>query len=573
MSVRSRIIIFILLLLLAVMFISPTLQWYILIPEDGKKNALSSIPQIRRYAEIKAGEEQKKFQEFIIQKSESSPARLLLVKMLRTIYKNVSERDFTTVVEKYYRDEILYLKDFRSQTLQLGLDLQGGMYVAIKADFTSYKKEYGSEIPDWLREEKVQQAMEILNSRIDQFGVTEPQIRRQGDRITVELPGAADPERIRKVIMGKGRLNFHLLDKEGVEAFEKYKAEHPKDFLALTDPSEPLKLNDPDILKEGQMLIGIYDKDEYGLDKRVGFTVIQREPVLRGEAIQNAYPDVDRQTGKPIVVFVLGEYVDEEGKRIDGAEKFYKVTDQHQGKALAVVLDDKIKSRSIANISEAISGGVVSIRGEFSRAEVNDLAKVLRTGPLPVVLNIENQSEVGPSLGEDLIREGLNAIMIGFLFVIAFMIIYYKGAGIIANMSLFFNLFLLVSILSATGFTLTLTSIAGVILTVGMSVDANVIIFERIKEEYRLGKSRQAAVKTGFSKAFWTILDANVTTFIAAFILSLLSKGSVQGFAFTLAVGIFTSFISAIFISRLMFDFVTDVFKASRLSISWRRMS
>jgi preprotein translocase subunit SecD len=572
MSVRSRIIIFIFLLLLGVMFISPTLQWYTLIPEESKKTALSSIPQIRRYAEIKANEEQKKIQDFSRNASESSHVRLLIVEMLKSIYKGISEREFISLVEKYYRDETLYLKDFRSQTLQLGLDLQGGMYVAIKADFEAYKREYGTEIPDWLREEKVQQAMEILNSRIDQFGVTEPQIRRQGDRITVELPGAADPERIRKVIMGKGRLNFHLLDKEGVEEFEKYKAEHPKDFLADTSPTEAFELKDPSVLKPEQMLIGIYDKDEYGLDKRVGFTVIQREPVLRGEAIQNAYPDVDRQTGKPIVIFVLGEYVDEEGKRRDGAEEFYKVTDQHQQEALAVVLDDKIKSRSIATISEPISGGVVSIRGEFSREEVDDLAKVLRTGPLPVVLNIENQSEVGPSLGEDMIRDGLNAIMIGFLCVIAFMILYYKGAGLIANMALFFNLFMLISILSATGFTLTLTSIAGVILTVGMSVDANVIIFERIKEEYRLGKSRQSAVKTGFSKAFWTILDANVTTFIAAFILSLLSKGSVQGFAFTLAVGIFTSFISAIFVSRLMFDIVTDVFKASRLSISWRRM-
>jgi preprotein translocase subunit SecD len=215
---------------------------------------------------------------------------------------------------------------------------------------------------------------------------------------------------------------------------------------------------------------------------------------------------------------------------------------------------------------------VVSIRGDFTRAEVDDLAKVLRTGPLPVVLNIENQSEVGPSLGEDMIREGLNAIFIGFIFVVAFMLIYYKGAGIIANLALMVNLFLLVAILSATGFTLTLTSIAGIILTVGMSVDANVIIFERIKEEYHLGKSRQAAIKTGFGKAFWTILDSNVTTFIAAFILSLLSKGSVQGFAFTLAVGIFTSFLTAIFVSRLMFDFVTTVFKTTKLSISWRRV-
>ncbi len=572
MSVRSRVIIFILILVLAVMFISPTLQWYLLIPENSKKNALSSIPQIRRNAEIQANEVRKKIQGFAAGTAGESPVKRLVVQAFKVIYEGVSEKDFAALLEKHYRDDTLYLKDFRSQTLQLGLDLQGGMYVSIKADFAAYKKEHGTDIPDYLKEERVQQAMEILNSRIDQFGVTEPSIRRQGDRITVELPGAADPERIRKVIMGKGRLNFHLLDKAGVDAFEKYKAEHPNDYLANTQPSEPFRLKDPSVLPKGDELIGVYEKDEYGLDRRTGFTVIQAKPVLRGEAIQNAYPDVDRRTGKPIVVFVLGEYKDDKGNTIDGAEQFYKVTEQHQGEALAVVLDGKIKSHSIATITEPISGGVVSIRGDFTQAEVNDLAKVLRTGPLPVVLDIENQSEVGPSLGEDMIRQGLNAILIGFIFVIAFMLIYYKGAGIIANLGLMVNLFLMVAILSATGFTLTLTSIAGIILTVGMSVDANVIIFERIKEEYHLGKSRQAAIKTGFGKAFWTILDANVTTFIAAFILSLLSKGSIQGFAFTLAVGIFTSFLSAIFVSRLMFDFVTTVFKAKRLSISWRRV-
>jgi preprotein translocase subunit SecD len=572
MSVRSRIIIFLVILLIAVMFISPTIQWYALIPEDSKKNALSSIPQIRRNAEILAAQDQKKIQGFAANTSEESPVKHLAAEAFRVIYMGISEKEFAAVVEKYYRDQTLYLKDFRSQTLQLGLDLQGGMYVSIKADFAAYKKEYGTDIPDALKEERIQQSMEILNSRIDQFGVTEPQIRRQGDRITIELPGAADPERIRRVIMGKGRLNFHLVDKPGVDAFEKYKSEHPKDFLADTDPAELPQLKDPSVLPKGDELIGIYEKDEYGLDKRTGFTVIQATPVLLGEAIQNAYADVDRQTGRPIVVFVLGDYTDAQGNKIDGAEQFYKVTEQHQGEALAVVLDDKIKQHSIANISEPISGGVVSIRGDFTRAEVDDLAKVLRTGPLPVVLNIENQSEVGPSLGEDMIREGLNAIFIGFIFVVAFMLIYYKGAGIIANLALMVNLFLLVAILSATGFTLTLTSIAGIILTVGMSVDANVIIFERIKEEYHLGKSRQAAIKTGFGKAFWTILDSNVTTFIAAFILSLLSKGSVQGFAFTLAVGIFTSFLTAIFVSRLMFDFVTTVFKTTKLSISWRRI-
>jgi preprotein translocase subunit SecD len=572
MSVRARIIIFIFLLLLAVMFISPTLQWYFLIPEESKTNALSSIPQIRKYAENKANEERKEFTNFVAKAASSSPVSKLMAGMLKELYNGVTETDFFATVEKYYRDETLYLKDYKSQTLQLGLDLQGGMYVSIKADFEAYKKEHGTNIPDWIQEEKLQQSMEILNARIDQFGTVEPQIRRQGDRITVELPGAADPERIRKVILGKGRLNFHLVDKTGYEAFEKYKAAHKNDFLADTKPDEPLRLKDPSVLPQGDSLIGVYDKDEYGLDKVVGYTVIQTDPVLRGEAIQNAYPDLDRQTGKPIVIFILGDYVDENGKRVDGAEVFYKVTDQHQGEALAVVMDDKIKSRSIANISEPISGGSVSIRGDFTREEVNDLAKVLRTGSLPLVLNIENQAEVGPSLGEDTIRQGLNAVTVGVLLVVSFMIFYYKGAGILANLALVFNVFFLFTILSVTGFTLTLASLAGIVLTVGMAVDANVIIYERIKEEYRLGKSRRAAIKAGFNRAFWCILDSNVTTFIAAFILSLLSKGSIQGFGFTLSIGIITSFFTALFIPRLMFDFITETFNPAKISISWRRL-
>jgi preprotein translocase subunit SecD len=195
---------------------------------------------------------------------------------------------------------------------------------------------------------------------------------------------------------------------------------------------------------------------------------------------------------------------------------------------------------------------------------------VLRTAALPVDLNVNNQQAVGASLGEDSVRQGLQAITLGFILVILFMLVYYRLAGFIADLALVLNLVIIVAILSAFNLTFTLTSIAGVILTVGMAVDANVIIFERIKEEYRLGKSPEASVKAGFRKAFWTIMDANITTFIAALVLSQLGSGPVQGFANTLAVGIVSSMFTALFVSRLIFDFGVEQLKIKKLTIAWR---
>ena len=234
---------------------------------------------------------------------------------------------------------------------------------------------------------------------------------------------------------------------------------------------------------------------------------------------------------------------------------------------MAIVLDDRVKAGAV--IQEPIPSGQVRMTG-FDRQEASDLALVLRTAALPVELSIDNQQAVGASLGEDSIRQGLKAITLGFILVVAFMIVYYKGAGFIADIALLMNLFLMVAVLSAFNLTLTMTSIAGLILTVGMAVDANVIIFERIKEEYRLGKTAEASVNAGFKKAFWTIMDANVTTFIAAIFLSQLGTGPIQGFAYTLAVGIVCSMFTALFVSRLLFDFSLGLSAGKRLSISWR---
>ncbi len=302
-------------------------------------------------------------------------------------------------------------------------------------------------------------------------------------------------------------------------------------------------------------------RDEYGIDERVNWIVIYEdinEYGLDGSHIQDAQVARDQLTNRPTVNFVLDG---------EGADRFAALTRDNVGTSLAIVMDDTV--RAYARIQEEIPTGQVRITG-FTEEEAQNIALVLRTAALPVELDVVNQQVVGASLGETAINVGLQSIAYGFALIILFMVLYYKGAGLVADVALILNLFFIVSILSAFNLTLTLTSIAGIILTVGMAVDANVIIFERIKEEYRLGKGARSAVRAGFQKAFWTIMDANTTTFIAALFLSQLGSGPVQGFAVTLAVGILSSMFTALVVTRLFFEFSTEVLKRTKLSIAWR---
>ena len=265
----------------------------------------------------------------------------------------------------------------------------------------------------------------------------------------------------------------------------------------------------------------------------------------------------DNLTNRPEVDFVLDT---------EGAEIFGTFTGAHKGEFLAIVSDNKVKS--YARINDAITGGRVAITG-FGLEEAQNLQKVLQTAWLNVPLSVESQQVIGASLGEQAIHQGIKAIVVGLLAIMVFMLIWYKGAGVNAVVAQVLNLYIMFSILSAFNLTLSLPSIAGMILTIGMAVHANVIIFERIKEELALGKSRQAALSTGFDNAFWAIMDSNITTFIAAIFLSQLGTGSIQGFAVTLAIGVISSVFTALFVSRLMFDFNTDVFKSTKVSIGW----
>ncbi len=572
MTKLMRMLLVLLLIGLGVVFLYPTVTWYFFIDQDMKTLANGTLEEIRLWAEDEAlstAEELTLLSQDPDALSAPIPREFsYLTDAAKTNYRLTNEdvpknwtlstvlngfRDFDDVgsaIEDYYRQNILDLKEMKGRILALGLDLSGGLSVVLEPDFTALEEASTEVLSAEDRSAALESALEVINNRIDTFGVTEPQIRRQlDDSILIDIPGEADPERVNSFLMGRGSLGFHIVDDAGTDAIRDYTASGGK----IVDGRPETE----GILAEGLVALGYYTKDSYGIDQFNGWIAVPETPGLDGSHIREANPETDQNTLQPVVTFRLDA---------EGATIFQRLTAENTQKYMAVVLDKKIKANAL--ITETIPGGSVRVTG-FNYQEANDLAVVLRTGSLPVQLNIRTLQSVGASLGEETIQMGLRAMLIGFALVFVFMAIWYKGAGLIADIALALNLFLLTALLSSFNFTLTMTSIAGLILTVGMSVDANVIIFERIKEELKLGKSRAAAVETGFKKAFWTVMDAQITTLIAALFLSQLGKGPVQGFAVTLAWGIGCSLFTALFVSRLLFDFGTEGLKRKKLSIAW----
>ncbi|WP_028973798.1 protein translocase subunit SecD [Spirochaeta cellobiosiphila] len=581
MNKRNRFLITLLVIAFAVWFLYPTVKWYAFTGEDEQTLAGSSIDQIRTYAQ---GMSQKTLSD-LLKKNKNAPDTLLssdldfLIKAAKDNYKLADQEypktwtveavfkgfqnkdEIITVLERHYRDYALNLKSQKNKILKLGLDLSGGMSVVLKADMDKLAKTLGKKtLTNEQREDAMNGALEILNNRIDKFGLTEPQIRREagGERIFIDIPGEPDPSIVESFINDSGSLRFQIVDSEATATLQQYIATHPGDSF---DTEGQLDLPEG-LLPINTTVLNMYDKDDYGMDVFSGRIVLHSEDKykLDGSHITNVQIGSNAITSQPTVNFQLDP---------EGAELFYTLTSENTGKSMAIVMDDKVKSR--ANITEAIAGGSVQVSG-FNASEASDLEIILKTASLPVSLVIENYETVGASLGADAIHSGVKAIALGFVLVIVFMFIYYKGAGLVADIALLLNLVFMVAILSTFGSTLTLTGIAGIILTVGMAVDANVIIFERIKEEYLLGKSASASVEAGFKKAFWTIMDSNITTFIAAVFLSYLGSGPIQGFALTLAVGIISSMFTALFVSRLIFDFGLETLNMNKLSITWRKV-
>ena len=344
----------------------------------------------------------------------------------------------------------------------------------------------------------LKQSIEIIRRRIDDVGTKEPTILQRGEkRILVELPGLKDPERIKNLLGKTAQLNFRLVS----------------------------------------------DNKEFGIENLISETGenlnISKRIIMSGDNLIDAQPNLNSQSNEPAVSFTLDRL---------GAQKFGRATTDNVGKRLAIVLDGKIISAP--SINEPITSGAGIISGNFSFQEATDLSLLLRSGALPTPLDVVEERTVGPDLGEDSIRSGIISLIIGFILVVLFMFYKYKIFGLIANVTLIANLIMLIGVLTILEATLTLPGIAGIILTVGMAVDANVLIFERIKEELKTEKSIIHAFHIGYTKARITVLDANVTTLIAAIILFAFGSGPVKGFAITLGIGIVTTLFSAYFLAR-----------------------
>ncbi|AEH44054.1 protein-export membrane protein SecD [Thermodesulfatator indicus DSM 15286] len=399
----------------------------------------------------------------------------------------------------------------------------------------------------FIKEHAVDQSLEIIRNRIDQFGVTEPVIVKEGeDKIVVQLPGVKNPERALKLIGQTAQLEFRLVDDEAMSRI---------DVAALIDKAIKEGRLKPNASREEiNRVLRPYippDTEVFFLvekDPRTGRVIkqpllLKKQVLLTGDMVKDARVRIGGPYNEPYVAL---EFTDR------GARIFERVTGENVGKRLAIVLDGVVRSAPV--IREKISGGQAQITGAFTYEEAADLAIVLRAGALPAPVKVIQNITVGPSLGHDSIKKGLTSGLIGAALVILFMIVYYRFAGLVADVAILLNVLMLLAALSLLQATLTLPGIAGIILLVGMGVDSNVLIFERMREELLLGRSPRSAIFAGYDRAFWTIIDANVTTLITALALFLFGTGPIKGFAVTLSTGIIINLFTSIFATRTFYE-------------------
>ncbi len=463
---------------------------------------------------------------------------------------------FTALPSTGLLDDTKFEKWFPHK-VNLGLDLQGGTHVVFIADVEQLKKkieERGGEFKKKDLTDAMDRALKKIRNRVDKFGVAEPVIRRQGEnRIVVELAGIKNPSKVAEAVGRTAYLEFKIVAQnqskytttvqEGKVPDRKVKKEY------LTSAGEVNQNALPESLEIR------YQKVEKSRDKdgKIPF-VLRNDVVVEGDSLKDAF--VSTQKGQYVVRIKFNP---------EGARKFARVTGEYTGRRLAIVLDNVVQSAP--SINQRIPNGSAIIEGDFPMTEARNLALVLKTGALPVPLEIGYKRTVGASLGQDSVNKGMLSILIGFILVVIFMVVYYKWSGVVADIALIFNLIIILGILVMFNATLTLPGIAGILLTIGMSVDANVLIFERIREESRLGRSVARAISNGFDRAFVTILDANVTTIITAIVLYNFGSGPIRGFAVTLMIGIIASMFTALFVSRVIYQTVLTHKNIQKLSI------
>lgn len=397
-------------------------------------------------------------------------------------------------------------KVVREGKINLGLDLQGGMHLVLRVDT--------SKIPEDARKDATERALEVIRNRIDEFGVKEPQISPQGkDEIVVQLPGITDRLRALELIGKTALLEFKLVSSDPDKLSKALQGDVPAGFeLQKDDNGDPL--------------------------------LIEKDAVLTGDALTTAFMSFDQSRfNDPYVSIQFSA---------DGAKKFAKVTQENIGRRLAIVLDGKVKSAP--EIKEAIPSGQAQITGRFSKEEAGDLAIVLKVGALPAPVYIEEERTVGPLLGQDSINSGIKATLYGALFVGVFMLVYYLLAGFVADIAMALNIILLLGAMAYFKVTLTLPGIAGIVLTLGMAVDANVLIQERMREELEAGKTLGQAIRLGYERAMSAIVDSNLTTVVAAVFLFQFGTGPIRGFALTLIIGLLISMFTSVFVTRVIFE-------------------
>jgi len=386
-----------------------------------------------------------------------------------------------------------------------------------------------------LRDYAVDQSLETIRNRIDQFGVSEPVIVREGQQeILIQLPGIQDPERAKEIIGKTALLEFKLVDD-------------------TANVEEAVRNGPP---PGRQILYGHAAKGEVGTGAGQTPYVLEARTLMTGEYIQDARVRPSQQLQGPYVELILNS---------TGARLFEQITAANVKRRLAIVLDNRVYSAPV--IQERIAGGRASITGSFDIKEARDLAIILRAGALPAPVEIAEERTVGPSLGSDSIQQGIISFVVGSSLVILFMMVYYKGAGVLADVALIFHILFLLAILAAFRAVLTLPGIAGIVLIAGMAVDANVLINERIREELRLGRLPRAAIEAGYDRALPAIIDTNVTTFLSGLILFQFGTGPIKGFAVTLCIGILTTVVTAVFMTRIYYDWRMSTRKLERVSI------
>lgn len=418
--------------------------------------------------------------------------------------------------------------------LNLGLDLKGGTHMLLELEVEKLSKKDKANLSDAMA-----RAIEIIRNRIDQYGVGETPISRQGERwISVDLPGISDTEEAESLIGKTAQLEFRIVSESPMaqEAINKaYDVDEVFDKNGQLNPAVKKLLPPNTSLFRGEGEEGSSSEKFYVLEDSVAVT---------GAYLENARVETDNQFGQPIIAFTFNK---------EGGKKFERLTRANQNRFLAITLDGIV--HSAPRIKSTIAGGSGIIEGSFTMEEARKLAIVLRAGALPAPVRIIEKRVVGPSLGEDSIKKGLGSALTGFILVLIFMCVYYRGGGVIACTALAFNLVLLAAAMSWFNATLTLPGIAGIILSLAMAIDANVLILERMREEYSLNKPLQLVIPQSFDKAWTAILDSNVTTWIAGIFLFQFGSGPVKGFAVTLILGLFIGVFTSVFITRMMYEF------------------